>query len=86
MKGRSSVDTTRTADIREAVMSRFHMNIEEVFEISSVDLNLLAETLVRDGLSKKKADEEIKKCLEPFMVQGAPSVRWTPKLAATQEL
>ena len=86
VKGRSSVDTMRTADIREAVMSRFHMNIEEVFEISSVDLNLLAETLVRDGLSKKKADEEIKKCLEPFMVQGAPSVRWTPKLAATQEL
>lgn len=86
VKGRSFVDTTRTADIREAVMARFHMNIEEVFEISSVDLNLLAETLVRDGLSKKKADEEIKKCLEPFMVQGAPSVRWTPKLAAAQEL
>lgn len=86
VKGRSSVDTARTVDIREAVMARFHMNIEEVFEISSVDLNLLAETLVRDGLSKKKADEEIKKCLEPFMVQGAPSVRWTPKLATTQEL
>jgi len=86
VKGRSSVDTARTADIREAVMARFHMNIEEVFEISSVDLNLLAETLVRDGLSKKKADEEIKKCLEPFMVQGAPSVRWTPKLTAVQEL
>ena len=86
VKGRSSVDASRTADIREAIMLRFRLTLEDVFEISSVDLNLLGETLVRDGFSKKKADEEIKRCLEPFMVQGAPSVRWTPKLAAAQEL
>lgn len=88
VKGRSSVDTSRTAEIREAVMSRFHMGIEEVFEVSSVDTKMLAEVLVRDGMSKKRADEEIKKCLEPFMTQGAPSVRWTQKVArpATMEL
>ena len=80
------MDASRTADIREAIMLRFRLTLEDVFEISSVDLNLLGETLVRDGFSKKKADEEIKRCLEPFMVQGAPSVRWTPKLAAAQEL
>lgn len=79
VKGRSTVDTSRTADIREAVMSRFHMNIEEVFEVSSVDTKMLAEKLVVDGWTKKKADEEIKKCLEPFMNVGAPSVRWTQK-------
>lgn len=79
VKGRSTVDTSRTADIREAVMSRFHMNIEEVFEVSSVDVKMLAEKLVVDGWTKKKADEEIKKCLEPFMNVGAPSVRWTQK-------
>ena len=81
VKGRSSVDTTRTADIREAVMRRFNMGIEEVFEVSSVDTGLLAETLVRDGMSKKAADEAIKKCLEPFTVVGSPSVRWTQKPA-----
>lgn len=88
VKGRSSVDTSRTAEIREAVMSRFHMGIEEVFEVSSVDTNLLAEVLVRDGMSKKAADEAIKKCLEPFTNAGAPSVRWTQKVArpATTEL
>ena len=79
VKGRSTVDTSRTADIREAVMSRFHMNIEEVFEVSSVDTKMLAEKLVVDGWTKKKADEEIEKCLEPFMNVGAPSVRWTQK-------
>jgi len=79
VKGRSTVDTSRVADIREAVMSRFHMNIEEVFEVSSVDTKMLAEKLVVDGWTKKKADEEIKKCLEPFMNVGAPSVRWTQK-------
>lgn len=79
VKGLSTVDTSRTADIREAVMSRFHMNIEEVFEVSSVDTKMLAEKLVVDGWTKKKADEEIKKCLEPFMNVGAPSVRWTQK-------
>lgn len=81
VKGRSTVDTSRTAEIREAVMSRFHMGIEEVFEVSSVDTRLLTEVLVRDGMSKKAADEAIKKCLEPFMNAGAPTVRWTQKVA-----
>jgi len=45
---------------------------------------MLAEILVRDGMSKKRADEEIKKCLEPFMTQGAPSVRWTQKVVKPQ--
>lgn len=86
VKGRSTVDTSRTADIREAVMSRFHMNIEEVFEVSSVDTKMLAEKLVVDGWTKKKADEEIKKCLEPFMNVGAPSVRWTQKAVKPKTL
>lgn len=79
VRGRSSVDASRTADIREAVMKRFHMGIAEVFEVSSVDEKLLAAALVRDGMSKKAADEAIKKCLEPFSVVGAPTVRWTQK-------
>lgn len=86
VRGRSSVDPSRTADIREAVMSRFHMNIEEVFEVSSVDVKALAERLVVDGWTKKRADEEIKKCLEPFTTTGAPVVRWTQKPARREAL
>ncbi len=86
VRGRSSVDPSRTADIREAVMSRFNMNIEEVFEVSSVDVKALAERLVVDGWTKKKADEEIKKCLEPFTTTGAPVVRWTQKPARREAL
>ena len=80
VKGRSSVDTTRMAEIRGAVMGRFGMSIEDVFECSMVDSKLLAESLATvNGWTKKKAEDEVKKVFETFSTPGAPSLRWTQK-------
>lgn len=80
VKGRSSVDTTRMAEIRGAVMSKFGMSIEDVFECSMVDKKLLAESLATvNGWTKKKAEDEVKKVFETFSTPGAPSLRWTQK-------
>ena len=80
VKGRSSVDTTRMAEIRGAVMGKFGMSIEDVFECSMVDKKLLAESLVTvNGWTKKKAEDEVKKVFETFSTPGAPSLRWTQK-------
>lgn len=81
VRGRASVDGSRTADIREAVMSRFGLSMEDVFDLSSVDMDKLADQLIEiNGWTKKKAKEEIDKALEPFMVTGAPSVRWNQEV------
>ena len=80
VKGRSSLDTTRMAEIREAVMGKFGMSIEDVFECSMVDRKLLAESLATvNGWTKKKAEDEVKKVFETFSTPGAPSLRWTQK-------
>jgi hypothetical protein len=80
VRGRSSVDTTRMAEIRGAVMGKFGMSIEDVFECSMVDKKLLAESLVTvNGWTKKKAEDEVKRVFETFSTPGAPSVRWTQK-------
>lgn len=80
VKGRSSVDTTRMAEIRGAVMSKFGMSIEDVFECSMVDKKLLAESLATvNGWTKKKAEDEVKKVFETFSTPGATSLRWTQK-------
>lgn len=79
VKGRSSVDETQMAAIREAVMKRFNMTITDVFDVSVIDKDLLVQKLHLDGMTKKKAGEEIDKCLEPFMTPGAPTVRWNVK-------
>lgn len=80
VKGRSSVDTTRMPEIREAVMGRFGMSIEDVFECSMVDRKLLAESLTTvNGWTKKKAEDEVKKVFETFSTPGAPTLRWAQK-------
>ena len=80
VRGRSSVDTTRMAEIRGAVVGKFGMSIEDVFECSMVDKKLLAESLVTvNGWTKKKAEDEVKRVFETFSTPGAPSVRWTQK-------
>lgn len=84
VRGRSSLDMSRMAEMREAVMAQFGMSIEDVFECSSIDRKLLADSLVNvNGWTRKKAEDSIKKVLEGFTTPGAPSVRWTQKAVRT---
>lgn len=78
VKGRSSIDKTRMPDIRRALMQKFGFSAEELADVSVVDTDLLKESLVAvNGYTKKAADDEVKRCLEPFSVVGAASLRWT---------
>lgn len=87
VKGRSHVAEGSEAEADETLTVRFGLTREDLKAVSRIDAASLKGLLVSTrGMSEKKADEEIKKCLEPYMVQGAPSVRWTPKLARTEEL
>lgn len=87
VKGRARFAEGMETEANETLAARFGLTPDELKAVSAIDRSRLAGLLVSTrGLSEKKADEEIRKCLEPYMVQGAPSVRWTPKLAATQEL
>ena len=87
VKGRAHFAEGMETEANETLAARFGLTPDELKAVSAIDRSRLAGLLVSTrGLSEKKADEEIRKCLEPYMVQGAPSVRWTPKLAATQEL
>lgn len=87
VKGRSHVAEGSEAEADETLTVRFGLTREDLKAVSRIDAASLKGLLVSTrGMSEKKADEEIKKCLEPYMVQGAPSVRWTPKLARTGEL
>ena len=87
VKGRSHVAEGSEAEADETLAVRFGLTPEDLKAVSRIDGASLKGLLVSNyGYSEKKADEEIKKCLEPYMVQGAPSVRWTPKLARTEEL
>lgn len=86
VKGRSHVAEGMESEADETLAARFALSPEELTAVSRIDLTSLKGLLVTRGLSEKKADEEVSKCLEPYMTQGAPSVRWTPKLAHALEL
>ena len=87
VKGRPHFAEGMETEANETLAARFGLTPEELRAVSAIDRARLSGLLVSTrGLSEKKADEEIKKCLEPYMVQGAPSVRWTPRLARTEEL
>lgn len=78
--GRGSFDSSKVAEVREKVMSEFGLSIEDVFEVSAVDKELLKSSLViAHGFTKKHADEEVKKIFEPFTTPGAPTLFWTMK-------
>ncbi len=80
VRGRSSLDPSRMPELREAVMARFGMSVEDVFECSAVDRRLLAESLATvNGWPKKKAEDEVKRVYETFSTPGAPQLRWTQK-------
>ena len=85
--GRSTVDKSKTADIRAALMSRFGLSPEEVLEVSVVDTSLLEADLNRKcGYSKKAAAEEVKRCLAPFSKPGSPVLRWTQEKDPASEV
>ena len=87
VKGRPHFAEGMETEANETLAARFGLTPEELRAVSAIDRARLSGLLVSTrGLSEKKADEEIRKCLEPYMVQGAPSVRWTPRLARTEEL
>lgn len=87
VRGRASLDEKQEGEAEETLAVRFNLTPEERAAVSRIDKNRLLGLLVSThGMSEKKANEEVDKCLEPYMVRGAPSVRWTPKLASSQEL
>lgn len=87
VRGRASLDEAQEGEAEETLAVRFNLTPEERATVSRIDKNRLLGLLVSThGMSEKKANEEVDKCLEPYMVRGAPSVRWTPKLASSQEL
>lgn len=87
VKGRPHFAEGMETEANETLAARFGLTPEELRAVSAIDRARLSGLLVSTrGLSEKKADEEIRKCLEPYMVQGAPSVRWTPRLARTEDL
>jgi hypothetical protein len=87
VRGRASMKEDQAGEAEDTLAARFRLTPEERASVSRVDKNRLIGLLVSaHGMSEKKANEEIDKCLEPYMVRGAPSVRWTPKLARTEEL
>lgn len=79
VRGPSHLDKTRQQEIRERIRSQFGVTDAEVNEnMTAVDVGLVAEFLVANcGYQKSKAPDAVKKALEPFMVSGAPVVRWT---------
>lgn len=81
-RGRGAFDPSKAPEVREACMSKFGLTIEDVFDISTVDKKLLVETLVNlNGMTKKAAEEAVKKLYEPFTTAGAPVLYWTQKVA-----
>lgn len=81
VNGRSSVDKTRMPEIREAVMQKFGLSVDDVLDCSVVDTTLLTKTLVNVlGMKDKQAKDEIKRTLEPFSTAGARTIRWTTKV------
>ena len=70
MRGPSHLDKTRQQEIRERIRTQFGITDAELNEnMTAVDTGLVAEFLVSNCGYQKS--------LEPFMVSGAPVVRWT---------
>lgn len=85
--GKSTVDKSKMAGVRAALMSRFGLSPEEVLEVSVVDTSLLEADLNRKcGYSKKAAAEEVKRCLAPFSKPGSPVLRWTQEKDPASEV
>lgn len=81
-KGRASFDSSKVPEVRSACMGKFGMSIEDVFDVSVVDRKMLVDSLVdHNGMTKKAAEEAVKKLYEPFTVAGAPVLYWTQKAA-----
>lgn len=79
VRGPSRLDKTRQDEIRERLRSQFGITDAELNEnMTTVDTGMVADFLVTNcGFQKSKAPDAVKKALEPFMVSGAPVVRWT---------
>lgn len=87
VNGRSSLDKSRMSEIREAVMQKFGLSIEDVFDCSTIDTGLLAKSLVTVlGWKEKQAKDEIKRVLEPYSTVGAPTIRWAVKVDKTKAI
>lgn len=76
-KGRASLDKSRMGEIRNRLMTEFGMSIEEIFDVSTVDMTLLKNDLTGHmGLSDKDASSRIAKALDGCMSEGVPFTRW----------
>ena len=85
VKGRPHLAEGQGREADGTLAARFRLTPDDLRAVSRIDLPSLKGLLVSVyGTPERKADEEIRKCLEPYMVQGAPSIRWTPKLARAE--
>lgn len=84
--GHGTVDGTRMGEIRSKIMSEFGLSMEDVFAVSDVSKDKLADLLVQQGVKKTKtaADTAVKKLYEPYTTPGAPSLYWTQKPVSTR--
>lgn len=83
--GQGSFDETKESEVRSKVMSEFGLTIEDVFDVSVIDKDKLVELLhATHGLTKKLAEERVKKLYEPYTTPGAPVLYWTPKPVSKQ--
>ncbi len=77
-KGRATLDKTRMSEIRNRLMIEFGMDLEEIFNVSTVDMTLLKDLLTTNmGVTDKDASSRIAKTLDGCMIEGAPYTRWT---------
>ena len=87
VKGRSRIAEGQENEADETLAARFALTPDELRAVSRVDGARLKGLLVSaHGMTEKAAEDAIKKCLEPYMTEGAPSVRWTPRLSRAGEL
>lgn len=76
-RGRAKLDDTRMSEIREAVMSKFNMPLEDVIQACTLSTTKLAEQLAESqGWSEKRAKDEVQRALDGFMTPGAPYPVW----------
>ena len=76
-RGRAKLDDTRMSEIREAVMSKFNMPLEDVIQACTLSTTKLAEQLAESqGWSEKRAKDEVQRALDGFMTPGAPYSVW----------
>lgn len=87
VRGQSHLDKTRQSEIRGKLKSQFGLTDQEINEsMTAVDTGLVSEFLISNcGYQKSKAPDAVKKALEPFMVAGAPVVRWTRAVKKDKE-